>query len=53
MKKYVLIARWVKLRYVDVYSNSSWHIEISRKSQIFICHVTIQARSTAYSTLNS
>ena len=45
MRKYVLIARWVKLRYVYVHSNSSRHIEISRKRQIFIRHVTIQAHN--------
>ena len=43
MKKYVLIARWVKLSCVYVHSNSSRHIKISRKHQIFICNVTIQA----------
>ena len=45
MKKYLLIARWVKLRYVYVHSNSSRHIKISRKRQIFIFHVTIQAHN--------
>ena len=29
---------------VDVHSNSGWHIKISRKRQIFICHTTIQAK---------
>ena len=53
MKKYVLIARWAKLRYVYVHSKSSRHIKISRQRQIFICHVTIQAQSTAYANLNS
>ena len=43
MKKNLLTARWVKLSYVYVHSNSSRHIKISRKHQIFICHVTIQA----------
>ena len=45
MKKYVLIVRWVKLRCVYGHSNSSRHIKISRKRQIFICHVTIQAHN--------
>ena len=45
MKKYVLIARWVKLRYVYVHSNSSRHIKISRKHQIFICHVKIRVQA--------
>ena len=45
MKKYVLIAHWVKLSYVYVHSNSSRHVKISRKHQIFICHVTIQAHN--------
>ena len=45
MKKYVLIARWVKLSYVYVHSNSSRHIKISRKHQISICHFTIQAHN--------
>ena len=35
----------------DVHSNSGWHIKISRKRQIFICHTTIQAQSTAYANL--
>ena len=29
----------------NMYSNSSRHIKISRKHQIFICHVTIQAHN--------
>ena len=45
IKKYVLNARWVKLSYVYVHSNSSRHIKISRKHQIFIFHVTIQAHN--------
>ena len=45
--------RWVKLRYVYMHSNSSKHIKISSKRQIFICHVTIEAQSTAYANLNS
>ena len=45
MKKYVLIARWVKLRYVYVHSNSSRHIKISCNRQIFIRQVTIQAQN--------
>ena len=45
MKKYVWIARWVKLSYVYVHSDSSRHIKISRKHEIFICHVTIQAHN--------
>ena len=28
---------------VDVHSNSGWHIKISRKRQIFICHTAGQA----------
>ena len=44
-KKNVLTAHWVKLRYVYVHSNSSRHIKISRKHQIFICHVIIQAHN--------
>ena len=38
---------------VDVHFNSGWHIKISRKRQIFICDITIQAQSTAYANLNS
>ena len=45
MKKYVLIAGWVKLSYVYVHSNTSKHIKILRKDQIFTCHVTIQAHN--------
>ena len=44
-KKNVLAARWVELSDVYVRSNSSRHIKISRKHQIFICHVTIQAHN--------
>ena len=32
---------------IDVHSNSGWHIKISRKRQIFICHTAIQAHLTA------
>ena len=45
MKKYLLIARWIKLRYVYMHSNCSRHIKFSHKRQIFICHFTIQAHN--------
>ena len=40
-----MTARWVKLSYVYVQFNSSRHITISRKHQIFICHVAIEAHN--------
>ena len=40
-----MAARWVELSDVYVHSNSSRLIKISRKPQIFICHVTIQAHN--------
>ena len=35
-----------------MHSNSNWHFKILGKHQIFICRITIQARSTANANLN-